>query len=100
MNARVCVCPCGLTNVWSCACVYMLIEMNGAWPGPRRSINNAFLTLSNHPRTAALMPGGREDIWYLAKSSKLLYKAGWRDKPSSTHPESDCAFTLICVCSA
>lgn len=38
------------------------------------------------------MPGGREDIPYLAKSSKLLYKAGWRDKPSSTHPESDCAY--------
>jgi len=37
------------------------------------------------------MPGGRDDIPYLAKSSKLLYKAGWRDKSSSTHPESDCA---------
>lgn len=46
---------------------------------------------TNTRMTAALMPGGREDIPYLAKSSKLLYKAGWRDKPSSTHPESDCA---------
>lgn len=43
------------------------------------------------PITAAMMPGGRDDVPYLAKSSKLLYKAGWRDKPSSTHPESDCA---------
>lgn len=44
------------------------------------------------------MPGGRDDIPYLAKSSKLLYKAGWRDKPSSTHPESDCACKHVYTC--